>query len=256
MQRFDWNTPEYAEAFATLLRCTGERAHLHTFLRRLVADYSPEAHAIDWGAGAGDLTGLLLEHFRTVYAVEPSPAMRAELASNHPAAEVIAGTIATTVPPSNVAVGLISHVFYHIPDHKWGAYTIRAAKHLTADGVLLVTLKNPDSGCCRMLNHFGAPAFNLYQGLAQAMRGHAEFEFSFTRVPGSIRTRSFEDTLKIARFMVCDRDPDAFSREPTEQQFQSYVRKHFWDEHTGTGGWRYDVVLCLVRRNKHFGPSM
>lgn len=39
---------------------------------------------------------------------------------------------------------------------------------------------------------------------------------------------SFEDTLKIARFMVCDRDAAAFSRSPTEGAFQAYVREHFW----------------------------
>ena len=59
--------------------------------------------------------------------------------------------------PTPVEVGLISHVFYHIPDHKWGAYTIHAANQLTEDGVLVVTLKNPDSGCNQMLEYFGAP---------------------------------------------------------------------------------------------------
>ncbi len=105
MQRFDWNTPEYAEAFATLLRYSGERAHLRKFLCALVANFSPEAHVIDWGAGGGDLTGLLLEHFRNVYAVEPNPAMLAELSSNYPAAQVFAGTIGSTIPPVKVEVG-------------------------------------------------------------------------------------------------------------------------------------------------------
>ncbi|MCI0668796.1 MAG: methyltransferase domain-containing protein [Methylococcaceae bacterium] len=252
MQRFDWNTPEYAEAFATLLSCSGERVHLHKLLRALVSNYPKDAHAIDWGAGGGDLTGLLLEYFQTVYAVEPNPEMRAQLSSKHPAARVFDGTIASTVPPARVDVGLISHVFYHVPDHKWGAYTVRAANHLTAHGVLVVALKDPDSGCNRMLEHFGAQRFDLYRGLARVIRIHPEFDFSFTRVPGSVVTDSFEDTLRIARFMMCDRDADAFSREPDEAQFQSYVREQFWNAHTGTGGWRYDVVLCLVRRNDHF----
>ncbi len=113
----------------------------------------------------------------------------------------------------------------------------------------MVTLKDPDSGCNQLLRHFGAPVYNLYQGLAQVIRQHPEFDFTFTRIPASILTHSFEDTLNIARFMMCDRDADAFSREPTEVQFQSYVREQFWNEQTGTGGWHYDVVLCLVRRN-------
>lgn len=33
--------------------------------------------------------------------------------------------------------------------------------------------------------------------------------------------------------MLCDRAADAFSRPPTEDEFQEYVRGHFWDERTG-----------------------
>lgn len=252
MQRFDWNTPEYAEAFATLLRCSGERVHLHKFIRGILSNYPKNAHAIDWGAGGGDLTGLLLEQVRHVYAVEPNADLRAALALNYPAAQVFDGTIMSTIPPTKIDVGLISHVFYHVPDHKWGAYTIHAANQLSAKGVLIVTLKDPDSGCNRMLEHFGAKSYNLYQGLMKVIRVHPEFDFFFTRLPGSVFTHSFEDTLKIARFMMCDRDADAFSHEPSEMEFQAYVRGQFWNEQTGTGGWRYDVVLCLVRRNALF----
>jgi hypothetical protein len=49
--------------------------------------------------------------------------------------------------------------------------------------------------------------------------------------------------------VLCDRDEDAFSRLPTEEEFRDYVRTHFWDEARGRGGWDYDVVLCSVRRN-------
>jgi hypothetical protein len=190
-----------------------------------------------------------------VYAVEPHPAMRTVLATRHPDAQVFAGTLMSTIPPAPLSVGLISHVFYHVPDHKWGAYTIHAAKQLTADGVLIVILKNPDSGCNRMLEDFGAPRYNLYDGLAGVMRRHREFDFSFTRVPGSISTTSFADTLTIARFMLCDRDADAFSHSPTEEDFQEYVRAHFWDERSNTGGWSHDELLCFVRPNAYAKQS-
>jgi hypothetical protein len=255
MQRFHWDTPEYADAFSALLKCSGERVHLHRRLRAILADYPRHSRAIDWGAGQGDLTGLLLERFQEVHAVEPHPGMRAALASNHPSARILDGTILSAIPPAPVEVGLISHVFYHVPDYKWGAYAIRAARQLAANGVLIITLKDPDSGCNRMIEHFGARRFDLYEGLLCAMRTHPEFEFSFTRVPGSVFTDSYEDTLQIARFMMCDRDADAFSREPTEEQFRTYVRERFWNEQSGTGGWRYDVVLCLVRRNPLFSSE-
>ena len=57
------------------------------------------------------------------------------------------------------------------------------------------------------------------------------------------------DRLQIARFMLCDRDADAFSRPPTEEEFQTYVRAHFWDEGTGRGGWECANLFCYVRRN-------
>lgn len=249
VKRFHWDTPEYVDASITILNYPGARIYVRDILRKTFSHYPAESHAIDWGAGEGDFTRLMLEQFQHVYAVEPNPGMRAVLATRCPRAHVINGTITSVTPPTKVEVGVISHVFYHAPDHKWGAYTIRAANQLTEDGVLVVILKDPDSGCNQMLEYFGAPRFNLYEGLAGVIRLHTEFDFSFTRVPGSLATTSFEDTLKIARFMLCDRDADAFCRPPTEEEFQEYVRAHFWDERRNAGGWHYKTVLCFVRRN-------
>ena len=55
--------------------------------------------------------------------------------------------------------------------------------------------------------------------------------------------------------MLCDRDADAFSRPPTEEEFQAYVREHFWDERKGTGGWDCKVVFCCVRRNAGYAKQ-
>jgi len=249
VRRFHWDSAEYAEAFATLVQCYGERVYERQLLRELFAAYPAESHAVDWGAGGGDLTSLLLEHFHHVYAVEPHPGMRAVLATRCPRAQVVDGTIMSTVLPTKVAVGLISHVLYHVPDYKWGASTIHAANQLTENGILIVTLKTVDAGCNQMLEDFGAPCYDLYGGLARVMRLHPEFAFSFLRAPAAITTTSFADTLQIARFMLCDRDADAFSRPPTEEEFQAYVRAHFWDEGTGRGGWECANLFCYVRRN-------
>jgi hypothetical protein len=175
--------------------------------------------------------------------------MRAVLATRCPRAQIVNSTIMPTVLPTQVEVGLISHVFYHVPDHKWGAYTMHAAQHLTANGTLIVILKTMDSGCNQMLEDFGAPRYDLYGVLAKEMRLHPAFAFAFLRAPGSITTTSFADTLTIARFMLCDRDADAFSRLPTEDEFQDYVREHFWNEKEGRGGWECDSAFCCVRRN-------
>jgi hypothetical protein len=69
------------------------------------------------------------------------------------------GTLLSAVLPTQVDVGLISHILYHVPDHKWGASTMHAAQYLTANGVLIVTLKTVDTGCNQMLEHFGAPPY-------------------------------------------------------------------------------------------------
>jgi hypothetical protein len=89
VQRFHWDSAEYVEAFATLVRCAGERVYERQILREICAAYPTEAHAIDWGAGGGDLTSLLMEHFQQVYAVEPHPGMRAVLATRCPRVQIL-----------------------------------------------------------------------------------------------------------------------------------------------------------------------
>jgi SAM-dependent methyltransferase len=252
MQRYQWDSTEYAEAFATLLRSYGSRAHLYSVLRDLMIPIPSDAVAIDWGAGTGDLTRVLLERAPTVYAVEPSPKQRDTLAANCPAAHIIDGTIISADPPGQASVAVLSHVLYHIPDHQWGANVIRAANFLGPEGVLLVVLKDSDSGCNRMLDHFGAPPFDLFTGLTRVLRRHKEFDFSFSHSPHALCTTSFEDTLQVARFMMADRAEDAFSWRPTEAQFQDYVRAHFWEEEKNVGCWSIDDVYCLIRRNQRW----
>jgi hypothetical protein len=89
VKRFHWDSAEYAEAFATLVRCAGERVYERQILGELFAAYPAESHAVDWGAGGGDLTSLMVEHFQHVYAVEPHPGMRAVLATRCPRAQLL-----------------------------------------------------------------------------------------------------------------------------------------------------------------------
>jgi len=241
---------EYAADFQTLLRCSDEWTGTDRLLERVLACYGRQAVAVDWGAGSGTGTQRLLHRFDTVYAVEPSPIFREILAHNCPQARLIAGTITDAVVPEAIDVATIRHVYYHIPDHKWGAYTIQAADQLTAGGVLIVTLKHPDSACNRMLEHFGAPRFDLWTHLSPALRQHPEFRAEWVAIPATLSTHSFAETLAIARFMLNDRPPDCYQRRFTQEQFEEYVRRHFWNEAAGVGGWRHDAVACLLRRNE------
>jgi methyltransferase family protein len=224
-----------------------------TVLRKMIAGYPPASSAVDWGAGRGDLTAALLERFARVFAVEPSAAMRAELERNCPRAEIVPGTIASASPPDGARFAIASHVLYHVADHKWGAFVVRAASRLARDGVLVVVLQSAEAECNRMLEHFGAPRFDLARSLVDTVRSHPELDFSFSHRPMSVVTASFEETLEIARFLLCDRDEDAFSRQVGEAEFRDYVRQHFWREAAGRGGWRHDEVYCQVRCNSSFG---
>jgi trans-aconitate methyltransferase len=118
MERYGWDSAEYAEAFAAFLRSYGSRGQLYSLLRDLLAHLPAGSTAIDWGAGTGDLTRVLLEGARTVHAVEPNPALRDTLAANCPAANVIGGTILSAAPSGPVDLAVLSHVLYHIPDHQ------------------------------------------------------------------------------------------------------------------------------------------
>ncbi|WAR43509.1 class I SAM-dependent methyltransferase [Methylomonas rapida] len=249
-RRFHWQDADYATAFNTLLRASGERPHVHAFLRKLIDQYPTTGLALDWGAGDGDLTQLLASHFDNILAIEPNSSLRAGLIAACPKAVILDGTLSTAMPPGNVDVGIISHVFYHIPDHKWSAYVLRAARCLSEHGTLVVMLKDANSACNRMLEHFGATRFDLVATLLPIMQRHTEYNYRLERLPGSFSTSNLQDTLDIARLMLCDRDADAFCRPLLEETFVDYVKTHFWNENTQSGGWHYDVMMFTMSRGK------
>jgi hypothetical protein len=247
IELIDVGSPEYALAFETLLRNL-ECANTEEILRRVVSHLPRSAKAVDWGAGAGRNTRVLCEWFETVYAVEPSAALRVELVRTAPKAIMIAASIQATMLPEQVDLGLISHVYYHIPDHEWGRLTVRCASYLTEQGQLVVVLKHPESGCNRMLEAFGASRFDLFT-LRDTLASYPQYILEFQTTPGKITTTSFEETLTIARFMLSDRIASAFSRLPSEQEFENYVRKHFWNDEEHRGGWNCGDVLAFIKRN-------
>ena len=249
MEFFDERSAEYTAAFQTLLRCNRDRhpAQL-AMLAEICAGRPRTTRSVDWGAGTGSLTSVLCARFDTVYAVEPSAHMREHLARAAPSAQRIAGTLESVTLPEPCGVALLSHVLYHVPDHLWGAAAIRCARQLTADGVLMIALKHPVTGCNAMLAAFGAPPYDLYR-LAETFSSHPEFTLELRATPGGVATTSLADTLAIARFVLFDRTPDSFTRLPTEDEFVTYVRSHFWDEARGQGGWDLPQVFALVRPN-------
>ncbi len=251
-ERFHWEDEAYAKAFDTLLGCSGERPFVHAYLENIMQAYPKQGCAVDWGAGSGDICRLLSMHFGTVFAVEPNAALRSCLAESCPNALILNGDLNSAVPPRAVDVGIISHVFYHIPDHKWAAYILKAANYLDDDGALVVFLKDANSDCNHMLEYFGAPRFDLIAALQAMMQKHTEYRYGLERLPGSFYTQSLQDTVDTARLVMCDRDEDAFSKPVYEQSFLDYVAANFWDDSAKRGGWDYDVLaLCVRRRTVH-----
>jgi len=246
---FDELSAEYAAAFQKLVAGDrdGER-ELLAMVDAICAGRPRTARAVDWGAGTGRITRELCARFDEVWAVEPSAAMRERLAQAAPAARVIAATIDEAVLPERVDVAVLSHVLYHVPDHLWGATVVRCARQLTDDGVLLVVLKHPESGCNAMLEEFGAQRFDLYR-LAEDLRRNPEFTLELRAAPGRLVTTSLADTLEIARFMLCDRKRAGFTRLPSERAFAAWVEKRFWDAERGIGGWDMPQAFALVRPN-------
>jgi hypothetical protein len=247
IELIDAGSTEYATAFAILLDNL-ECENTEKVLRSVASRLPPSAKAVVWGAGAGRHTVSLCGWFDTVYAVEPSPTLRTELARVAPKAMIIAGSIQETILPEQVDLGLISHVYYHIPDREWGGVTLRCASCLTEGGILVVALKHPDSGCNRMLEAFGAPRFDLFT-LVDTLRNHPEYTLEFQTIEGKITTRSFAETMTIARFMLSDRSLTSFSRLPSEGEFENYVRRHFWNDEEHCGGWNCAELFAFIKRN-------
>lgn len=256
MQSFDQNNPvaffdersaQYAAAFEVLVRCDPDgNRELLRMLHAVIGARPRTTRCVDWGAGTGRLTRELCGRFDTVYAVEPSTAMAARLAASAPSARHIVGSLDGAALPERCGIAVLSHVLYHVPDHLWGPIVVRLARQLTDDGVLMIAMKHPDTGCNAMLEAFGAERFDLYR-IAATLRHHPELTLEMRSAPGRLVTGSLEETLTVARFMLCDRTPSGFSRLPSEREFTEYVREVFWDEARGRGGWNLEQVFALVR---------
>jgi SAM-dependent methyltransferase len=97
---------------------------------------------LDLGAGTGKLTGSLLE-FGEVIAVEPDPAMLAELRARYPEAEAVAGAAEEIpVPDSSVDAVLVGQA-WHWFDH--AKALAEAARVLRSGGVLAAFWNSEDT---------------------------------------------------------------------------------------------------------------
>lgn len=247
-RRFEWGSGEYSRAFGCLLRCSDERAALVPLLEAQLAALPSASVAVDWGAGSGDLTGLLARRCPKTFAVEPSLPMRAILRERLPAVTLLEGGLRSAAPPTPVDFALLAHVLYHLPDEEWPLLVGRLLEHLRPGGRLCVVMKSGPSGCRDMLERFGARGFDLEERLASVAAGAQDATARAVELSATIRSSRYQEVEQLARFMMCDRGEQEFASPPTEEEFADYVRSHFWDDARGVGGWAYRVCVWTLTR--------
>ena len=111
--------PEYARAFGTFLTHTDEKSKTLEWLTNLVNGLRSHGLFVDAGAGDGSMTAALAKLFDRTIAIEPSSALRAELARRCPEAEIIGAPLGDARIASAADFVLCSHVLYYIPQHDW-----------------------------------------------------------------------------------------------------------------------------------------
>ena len=247
-RRFEWDSEEYSDAFTCLLRCSSERAVLIPFLTQQIQQLPAHSAAVDWGAGTGDLTQLLAQSCTHTFAIEPSPAMREILTQRLPQVELLPGDLLSASPPVPIDYAFLAHVLYHLPDDDWPQIILRLLEFQSSAGQLVVILKGGNSGCNLMLEQFGAQRFDLMRQITKHADRFSGFELHVEQLKATIETHTYEETEKLARFMMCDRELDEYSNPPDETTFVNYVTTELWDATQQCGGWDYDITVCTIRR--------
>lgn len=92
--------------------------------------------AMDIGAGTGIVTGVLIEHFREVIAVEPDPGMAGKIAALHPRAELrVVSAEDCEQPADSVDLATIANALHWMEAERVIAQVVR---WLRAEGILAV----------------------------------------------------------------------------------------------------------------------
>jgi len=246
---------EYCDAYDTFRRSSSELSYLLPVLHELFAAYPPHAVAADFGAGNGFLAGELFKRFRKVYAVEMNSGMNEQIVANCSNAHILNSDLTEAEIPERVDMATMIHLLYHVPDHEWGGHVLRIANMLRPGGRLAVVLMSRYTATNDMLAHFNAPRIDLAEKIVDAFKRREptlEFKMSFFCVPGPLVTTTWDDTLKISRFMMSDRCRGAFPRCPSEEEVAAYTREHFWNESAGEGGWDSPPLVAVIERNTLF----
>lgn len=244
MNMIDTSAAQYGELFDALLRHSREAwedrsavlAHVGERMRPEVV-----ARALDMGAGSGDGAAWLLERMSpaTVIAVEPDPLCLERLTRRLQGADratIVEATVdqwLRTSSDTGFDMILLLSVLYHVPRDAWADVIAGLTHRLSPSGVAIVSMKDPASGCNRMIRHFGGEPLDIVS-FFEAYRP-AGWHVVHMVAPTSIRTQSLDELEKILRFMLAD---VALERSIGGEALRAYAREHF---DRGDGGWELPV---------------
>lgn len=142
--KFDAYADQYRELMNTSLKASGESAEYFSeyklnCLRRFGAPFGEPL--VDFGAGTGAVTEVLVRAFRDVTAYEPSQASLEHLRQRVPAAKCAGAEQA--LPPSHFSTAVCSGVLHHVPVAERRDLLVRLRSKLRPGGRLFVFEHNP-----------------------------------------------------------------------------------------------------------------
>jgi trans-aconitate methyltransferase len=248
VQAYDSQSEAYHRAFRVFLAHTDQKVNARRWLDELLKNMPARRLAIDAGAGTGEVTALLLEHFTRTAAIEPNPSLVTELKKRCPAATVLPVKILDADPGAEADLVLCSHVLYYIDRRQWMAHARKMASWLAPNGVLVIVLQNHETDCMRMLEAFQGQRFDLSALEKEFAAAHRqEFEVERQTVTAHVTTSDEDAAYVIAEFML---NLLPMKSPPSRAAVQRYMSEHF--ERHG-GGYRFSChqdFLVIHRRDR------
>ncbi|GAA3000133.1 class I SAM-dependent methyltransferase [Actinokineospora diospyrosa] len=190
--RLDALSDQYESPFATFLAHTDQKRKANRYLEQVADGLARRAVFVDAGAGTGDTTAHLAERFERVVAIEPNPALRAQLAGRVPGAEIIDVPILAAEPGAGADLVFCGHVLYYVHPDLWAEHLAALASWTAPGGQCVVAMQNPGSDCMVMLREFGGPRFDLTRVVAAETH----------TVPSFVQVPDLDTAVEVAAFIL------------------------------------------------------
>lgn len=152
--------------------------------------------------------------------------------------------------PNDIGLAVLIHFFYHLAPTEAVAAWLRCAKKLRVGGKVVAVLKHPQSDDNRMIEHLGAPGFDIHNLFGRVAAQLTGFSWEIHELDGVITPPDDAAAERLARFFVTDRKGH-YNCELTEADFHAAMLSHLWSEQHGTSGgfrWKHIPVMIVGTR--------